>query len=347
MKVLVLHSHNKLSIPHTRDGQLHHFAMIKILSIDGGGIRGIIPAMLLAEIERRTQKPIARLFDLIAGTSTGGILALGLVKPDAAGKPQYSAEKMVALYETEGAKIFSRSLLHEVRAIGHFVEEKYLTDGIEAVLEKYFGQTHLKEALIEIIITSYEIEQNFPFFFKSRRAKMESSYDYPMQQVARATSAAPTYFEVLQLATIDPATYFALIDGGVYANNPAMCGFAEAKTTHPEAEDILMVSLGTGELSRPLLYEKAKTWGLVQWAKPILDVVFHGVNVTVDYQMRQLLPPRNSERRYFRFQTTLPPENNDLDDASPENLRALKILAEALIREQSDTIDMMCQQLRQ
>ncbi len=319
--------------------------LFKILSIDGGGIRGIIPAVLLAEIERRTQKPIAQLFDLIAGTSTGGILALALAKPEVTGKAQYSAERMIALYETEGAKIFSRSLLHEVRALGHFVEEKYLAEGIEAVLEKYFGQTRLKEALTEIIITSYEIEQHFPFFFKSRRAKTDSSYDYPMQQVARATSAAPTYFEVMQLATIDPATYFALIDGGVYANNPAMCGFVEAKSTHPDVDDILLLSLGTGELSRPLLYEKAKNWGLVQWAKPILDVVFHGVNVTVDYQMRQLLPPRHNEKRYFRFQTTLPPENNDLDNASPENLRVLKLLAEEFIRDQSDTIDALCEQL--
>jgi patatin-like phospholipase/acyl hydrolase len=319
--------------------------LFKLLSIDGGGIRGIIPAMLLAEIERRTQKPIAQLFDLVAGTSTGGILALGLVKPDAAGKPQYNAEELIGLYETEGAKIFSRSLLHEVRAVGHFVEEKYLAEGIETVLEHYFEQTRLQEALTEIIITSYEIEKNFPFFFKSRRAKTDSSYDYSMKQVARATSAAPTYFEVLQLETIDPATYFALIDGGVYANNPAMCGFVEAKSTHPEAEDLLVVSLGTGELSRPLLYKEAKDWGLVQWAKPMLDVVFHGVNVTVDYQMRQLLPPRNNEKRYFRFQTTLPPENNDLDNASPENLRALKLLAEELIRDQSDMIDNLCGQL--
>ena len=83
--------------------------VVKVLSIDGGGIRGIIPAMVLMEIERRTQRPIATLFDLVAGTSTGGILALGLAKPNGQGRPEHSAESLLGLYENDGAKIFSRS----------------------------------------------------------------------------------------------------------------------------------------------------------------------------------------------------------------------------------------------
>lgn len=79
---------------------------IKILSIDGGGIRGIIPALILAEIEQRTGKPICQMFDLIAGTSTGGILALGLTRPDDTGQPAYRAEDLVRLYKTEGPVIF-------------------------------------------------------------------------------------------------------------------------------------------------------------------------------------------------------------------------------------------------
>jgi len=109
---------------------------IKILSVDGGGIRGIIPATLLAEIEDRTQKPVSELFQLIAGTSTGGLLALALVKPDENGKPEYSADKIVDLYEKEGEQIFSRSVFHRFRSIGSLIEEKYPVDGIKRVLEK-------------------------------------------------------------------------------------------------------------------------------------------------------------------------------------------------------------------
>src|SRR5215216_5033946 len=92
--------------------------MQKVLSIDGGGIRGIIPAMVLAEIERRTGKRIAEMFDRIAGTSTGGILALGLTKPGQDGGPEYSAKKLIELYETEGGKIFSIPVWHRLHSAG-------------------------------------------------------------------------------------------------------------------------------------------------------------------------------------------------------------------------------------
>ncbi|MCS6954340.1 MAG: CBASS cGAMP-activated phospholipase [Bryobacterales bacterium] len=317
-------------------------APVKILSIDGGGIRGIIPAMVLAEIEERTGRPIARLFDLIAGTSTGGILALGLVKPGPAGRPEHSARKLAALYEKEGQRIFRATLWRRLATAGSLAEEKYSAEGLESVLREYFGEARLRDALTEVIITSYETERRMPFFFKSRHAKTREGYDFPMRLVARATSAAPTYFEPLKLEAASGDDYFSLIDGGVYANNPAMCGYVEARVTHPEADDFLLVSLGTGETTRRLRYEDVKSWGLASWAQPILQVVFDGVSSTVDYQLRQLLGPRNGERRYFRFQTRLDPGCDDMDDASADNVRTLRLLGEKLVRDQQDDLDELC-----
>ncbi|GAB4259505.1 CBASS cGAMP-activated phospholipase [Thermincola ferriacetica] len=318
---------------------------VKILSIDGGGIRGIIPALILAEIEQRTGKPICQMFDLIAGTSTGGILALGLTRPDDTGQPAYRAEDLVRLYKTEGPVIFSRSVWHRIRAMGSIVEEKYPADGIECVLDRYFGTARLKDALTEVLVPSYEIERRVPFFFKSRYAKEKPEYDFPMKTVARATSAAPTYFEPVQIITDDGLDYYALIDGGVFANNPALCAYAEAIRMFPGAEDFVLVSLGTGELTRPLSYEEVKGWGLFRWAQPILNVVFDGVSDTIDYQLQQLLPDRNGQKRYYRFQTRLDEGNDDLDDASNTNLRVLQLLAETLIQGQSREIDRLCERL--
>ena len=318
--------------------------LMKVLSIDGGGIRGIIPAMILTEIEKRTGKPIAELFDLIAGTSTGGILALGLTKPDPSGtKPQYTAEDGIKLYETEGSRIFSRSIWHKIHSVWSVEEEKYPSDGIESVLNEYFGDARLKDARTEVLITSYEIERRIPFFFRSTRARdpQKPGYDFPMWQVARATSAAPTYFEPIKIETDDRSDYYALIDGGVFANNPAMCAFAEAKIMYRDADEFLIVSLGTGELTRPLPYDEAKGWGLRQWAQPIIGVIFDGVSDTVDYQLEQLLPAT----RYFRFQTRLNEGNDDLDDASRTNIRALKLQAEDIIRKKSQDLDNLCRQL--
>ena len=298
--------------------------MVRMLSIDGGGIRGVIPAMVLARIEALTGKAVSELFDLVAGTSTGGILALGLVKPGPAGKPAYTAGQMVSLYEKEGQRIFHRSAAWSVLALGGLAEKKYPSDGVEGVLDEYFGQARLKEALTDVIVTSYETERRIPFFFKSRNARTKPDYDFPMKEVARATSAAPTYFEPLKLEAGSLEEYYSLIDGGVYANNPAMCGYVEARATFPDATDFLVVSLGTGERTLPLPYNEIKGWGLAHWAQPILSVVFDGVSSTVDYQLHTLLPgSAEGRKRYWRFQTPLSGAADAMDDAELENLRSL------------------------
>ncbi|HUI44516.1 MAG TPA: patatin-like phospholipase family protein [Nitrospirota bacterium] len=323
---------------------------IKILSLDGGGIRGIIPAIILAEIEDRTKRPISSLFDLVAGTSTGGILALGLSKPEN-GKPRYSAGELVQFYEDKGEAIFSQSLCHEIRSLKGLIEERYPPDGIEAVLDRYFGATKLSESLTDLFITSYEIERRDPFFFRTTKARKDPAYDYLMKDVARATSAAPTYFQPAkvrsekQAARNDRLNYYTLVDGGMFANNPSMCAFVDAKidmfNKHDE-EDLIMVSIGTGQLSRTLPYPLVQDWGILQWAKPALDVVFDGVSDTIDYQLRQLLPTD----RYYRFQVSLEiMGSDDMDDTSAQNLHELKTIAEELISKEGQTLDRLCAQL--
>lgn len=320
--------------------------MIKILSIDGGGIRGIIPAVVLAEIEKRTARPVARLFDLIAGTSTGGILAVGLSVPKTPSAALYSASQLVDLYAEEGSRIFSRSLLHRVAACGNLRREKYTSAGIEKVLFEYFADSRLRDAATDLLITSYETERSFPFFFRSAIARERADYDFPARDVARATSAAPTYFPPMKLPASTIEGHYTLIDGGVFANNPAACALVEARTTHPEANDFLVVSLGTGELNISLPYQQTKDWGAVRWAMPVLDVVFDGVSRTVDYQLRQLMPDASgSARRYYRFQTTLDGHNHQMDNASPENITALKALATDLVERESPNLDQLCAEL--
>ncbi|MCU0515259.1 MAG: patatin-like phospholipase family protein [Oscillatoria sp. Prado101] len=318
---------------------------IRVLSIDGGGIRGIIPAMIMAVIEARTQKPIAELFDMIAGTSTGGILAMALTKPlEGSQKPEHSAQSLVRLYETEGQRIFPQ---HTLSRLSNLIDEKYSAQGLEAVLEKYLGATYLSEALADILIPSYDIELRRPYFFKSFKAKLDTKRDFPMKKVARATSAAPTYFEPLKLETNDLIDYYALIDGGVVANNPAMSAYVEAKSIYKDATDFLVVSLGTGEMTARLYYDKVKNWGLLEWAQPILNIVFDGSNDAVDYQLKELLSAsEDGKPRYYRFQTSLSADMGDrMDDASPVNIIGLKRLAQEMIDKNSDALEMLCQQL--
>jgi len=133
---------------------------VRILSIDGGGIRGIIPALLLNDLEGRTGARIANLFDLMVGTSTGGILALGLSKPDPSSRehPQYTARQLVELYESHGEKIFPGGSGKVSKVRGVFAP-RYSPSGLETVLTRYFANTKLGEALTNVKIPAYEIEE--------------------------------------------------------------------------------------------------------------------------------------------------------------------------------------------
>lgn len=321
---------------------------VRILSIDGGGIRGIIPCMVLADIERRTGRPIVELFDLIAGSSTGGLVALALTMPGADGKPRGSAYDLVRLYEVEGPNVFSRTVWHKIRAVGNLVEGKYPSAGLENMLEKYFGDLLLSEALVDVMVAAYEIERRRPYFFKSWYAREREDRNFYVKEVLRAATAAPTYFEPARVTAMDKRDYYALIDGAVYLYNPAMSAFAEARMLHPDATEFLVVSIGTGEMTRRLEYDDVKDWGAARWAQPVFNIVCDAQQDAVDYQLRQLLPPgAKGRRRYYRFQTRLDIGNDDMDDASLTNLRTLKHLAEDLILRQRTVLRTLCEYLEE
>ena len=291
---------------------------MKVLAIDGGGIRGLIPALVLAEIERRTGRRIADLVDLIAGTSTGGILACALGKPDS-----LPAAEVASHYLEEGPRIFDRSLLKQITSLGGYLDERYSDTGLVRALERYLGETPMSAATVPLLLTAYDTEARAIHLLRSEGEHSGAT----MVQAAHATSAAPTYFEPVRL---DGAT---LIDGGVFAINPSLCAFAEVGGSLD-----LLLSLGTGEHTRRLPYDKVKDWGQLEWARPLIDVVFDGGQDAVDLQLQALLSDR-----YVRLQTQLDRASDDLDDASERNLALLRQEAETLIA--ATDLDAVCARL--
>lgn len=260
--------------------QIHHKKYIKILSIDGGGIRGIIPAIMLSEIESRTKQPISKTFDMIAGTSTGGIITLYLASPSTETE-KHSAENLVKMYENDGNRIFKRS--KSVFRNIPLLTSKYNSEGIESILKEKFGINSTFESInkanpnLKVIITSYDIINNRPCYFTNyadkfaddnyiinnnlKNLNLKSSSNEQIQfadinsnmklfEIARATSAAPTVFNYYSYKE-NNNKLAAFIDGGMFANNPALVAYFEAKKLQklgvldPDAE-LLIVSLGTG-----------------------------------------------------------------------------------------------------
>lgn len=359
---------------------------INILSIDGGGIRGLIPALILTEIEQRTGKKISEMFELLAGTSTGGIIAVGLnVNDPKTGQP-YAASKIAQLYEENGHRIFQKR--HWIQAVGSLVDESFQHEGLEEVLDAYFGEAELKNSKTGLLITAYDIVRRKPFYFISREAQLHPHHEnFRMRDIARATSAAPTYFEP-HLINNGHYSQLALVDGGVFANNPAMLAYTEAinlkrwkdyqsATTNassargisaqdsfseinerdfsaglpeylaPEhAPDFFMLSLGTGQTMRPYPYQEAKNWGLIGWARPVVDILMQGVSESVDYQMQYVLPPtRDGKRHYYRLSPNIPENNSEMSDVSEANMDTLKSIALAFIEEHDGVIQEICHAL--
>ena len=290
-----------------------------MLSIDGGGIRGIIPAMVLAELEQRAERPARELFDLAAGTSTGGIIACAL----ATGRP---ASEIVRLYLDEGPEIFHRTVGRRLTTGDGLLDERYADDALESALDAYLGTATLGDAQLDVLITAYDLHARETVFFKSWRPEWR---DVLMRDAARATAAAPTYFEPLLLGQR------SLVDGGVFATNPAMCAYAEAaRLEEAPAEPPVVVSLGTGRLTKRIEHEDAAGWGQLGWVRPVIDVVFDGVAATVDYQLDHLLGDR-----HHRFQVVLDRASDALDDASAGNLALLQEHALELIATRSGDLD--------
>lgn len=308
---------------------------VRVLTIDGGGIRGLIPALVLAEVERRTGRPTAELFDFMAGTSTGGLLACGLTRPGADGRPRFSAAELADLYVTEGPRIFRRGLLKQIFSVGGLIDERYEDDGLEDAVQRYLGDTWLSEALVPVFITAYDIERRAAVFFRTTRAVNDPADDFRMADAARATAAAPTYFEPARVTNRLGNRTHALVDGGVFATNPGMTAYAEL--ARGEQEITIMASLGTGSSTRAYAYEDVRWWGQLEWARPLIDVVFDGIADTTEFELATLLGPR-----YVRLQTALTTASPDLDDAREDNLAALRGEAERLIAERSADIDAVC-----
>jgi patatin-like phospholipase/acyl hydrolase len=328
----------------------------RILTIDGGGIRGLIPARILVSLERKLQQRsgreearIADFFDLIAGTSTGGLITCLLLAPGENGwSSAFSAQDIVDLYLDHGAEIFSASLSKRIRSLGGLRDERYDATGLERLIDERMGNLWLSQLIKPCLITAYDVTRRRAKFFTQHDARNDDK-DYPIKVVARATSAAPTYFEAMPGE--NGRTPYAYVDGGLFANNPAMCAYVEAYRKlagKPTAENMVILSLGTGQITKSYPYQSVKDWGMVQWVGPLIDIMMASVSETVDYQMQQLFTAHGRRDSYLRLQPTIATNDSELaelDNVSPANLDRLRALGVQLADEYEPQLDALVEML--
>ncbi|MBE9200151.1 MULTISPECIES: patatin-like phospholipase family protein [unclassified Nodularia (in: cyanobacteria)] len=375
----------------------------RILSLDGGGIRGVIGATMLAAIEKKLNQPLNKSFDLIAGTSTGSILAAGI----AAG---LTSKEIIEIYKDNGSIIFpykSRFSLQRLPLLLKYglSAPKYSDDGLAKVLRDTLGQTKLLDISDPLLlIVAYDTITRESIVFKSWRE--DPSYgNVPLWEACLCSSSAPTFFPAhkldkringtAQCATGDTITLceqgssinniyndaqiritsgagqgqtrsikkyegtkrralinspwenipdhtssysiksiYSAIDGAVAANNPSSCAVAEALRLGHKIEDISVLSIGTGNLTRIIPFEKAQSWGLIQWAQPIISVLLDASSNVNEYITNKIIQERVL-RLQFKLDRELTgkPLNDDIDDVSQENINNLIEAAEVYIQQ--------------
>lgn len=334
--------------------------VVTVLSVDGGGVRGLIPALIVEDLFRRIRfidaeaarrTPFRRrrvsdslhpqnVFDLFAGTSTGALLALGFAKR----KPMKPSD-LVEIYRRYAATIFPVNRFTSIRAMRQAFAEKYDAAPLESVLAGLFGDDRLSECAANVLVAAYDTANRGPFFFKhyadatlkrnaTLRKKEDKPEDFLLRDVARATSAAPTYFVPASVRSFE-GTERSLLDGGLVANNPALAAYVEARKIAPDARRYVIVSLGTGRNGRRFTHKTIAKWGYIDWVSPVhgvpmLSFMSDGQSKVVAHTLKNL--PRVA---YYRFNADITAVAEEMDDARPRNMRRVEEMARAIIRENS------------
>ncbi|MCL7024015.1 hypothetical protein MKW94_000950 [Papaver nudicaule] len=349
----------------TKNIPLVHGDKITVLSIDGGGIRGIIPGTILAFLESKLQEldgkdaRIADYFDVIAGTSTGGLITAMLTVPDQHKRPLFMAKDVTPFYLKHCPKIFpqstkSRVVYPMVKMMGALVGPKYDGKYLRKLLRKMLGDRRLKETLTHVIIPTFDIKLLQPVIFSSFEVQTDVSKNALLSDICVSTSSAPTYFPAHYFETKDAegnVREFHLVDGGVAANNPSLLAVKPVGEKPPEELDLpaervldytrfIVISLGTGSSKMAKKYNSkmAAKWGMFGWlvskgGSPLIDSFMSASGDMVDLHMSYIFRSSRCEDNYLRIQDdSLSGDASSTDRATKKNLEMLVKIGERLLK---------------
>lgn len=331
---------------------------IRVLTIDGGGILGIVPAMILQALERKIRHhandPDAKIvdyFDFVAGTSTGGIIAALLLMPDKQDpkRPRYSTTDIVGFYRDKGPDIFRTSWwLKALGGVG-LLRNRYSVDHLESLLLHYLEETKLNQLIKPSLIPAYNLEKASTCFFCSHNHidGIVPERNFLLRDICRATSAAPSYFKAAAFTSDSQETHVC-VDGGVFANNPTLCTIAEVGKTDKNYTPINMnlLSLGTGKLRATSLSPSFLKRITLLNIPTLISIMMDGVAETTDYITHNLFNNLGVEDQYLRLE----PEMTDgrvrqMDNASPKNIQKLQEITEEFLQKNDQKLEKWAQRL--
>jgi len=340
----------------------HKKRIFTVLSIDGGGVRGVIPARILQEIEERAGKPIVELFDLVGGTSTGAIIGGCLLAPDPKNpsKPRYTAKETLSFYHKLAGKVFPEMRFKGIRKLssGALYDPKPLEDGLKA----HFGELKMKDMLTHFLIPVADIKNFQPVWITHLKGQKDNSKEgwdsMPLRDAIRAATSAPTYFPARYYETTpneetpDVKYRHALIDGGFFGGNAMQHLLAQAQKMAPPDAEIIVVHIGTGSVENSMSPEEFNAHGPLGLISNANGNIL--MSLVIKMSIRDCENDMRDEigERFFNFDDSIVPKKNpdgpsiSMDDAREDNLKRLEKHAEKIIKDHSSEIDRLCSVLK-
>ncbi len=328
----------------------HSLKTVRILSIDGGGVRGGAAARILQHFEEELGHSISDTFHLVGGTSAGGIISTFLTTPIEPGstQPKYSAAELVSILQERSADMFVPRYISCSGLFG----PKYRTDCFRSVLSEYLGHDTVDNVTTPTAVVTYDLV----------RQKLKTITSWNKKEIftkitaINSTAAAATYFEPCYAIPVDNSRrVYELSDGGTGANNPTLCLITKAMELYPDADSFEIVSIGSGRAEKPLSYQIMKDAGLMQWAPHLTRLFMTGETSKDDAFLTEAFLPHTDSQgnshsafsgHYSRWNPTLRPENTRLDNTNSENLRALVAAADLHVESRRPEFNEVVERLR-
>lgn len=324
---------------------------VRILSIDGGGMRGIIPAAILAYLETKIQEyskrptaHIADCFDFIAGTSTGSITAACMLLPNEKGKTKYSMNNIVDFYIRLGPEIFNIPKRYKFKTLWGFTGPLIPEENVEKTYLHIFGHHKLKDLVKPVLFPAYDIDKKEVIIYTSSD-KAHKYGDFFIKDIIRGTTAVPFIFRPGYFRNgVDIHT---IIDGGLIANNPSIITMIEAYKNGYSPNDMIFISLGTGVSKHLYRYKfsEAKQWGKIKWFLPLIDIVKSANIDTTSYTLEKVFDHHHVANNYFRINPSIQYASRNQYDYSKENIQNLLKDAEDYIEENKEYLDEIARNL--
>jgi uncharacterized protein len=333
---------------------------IRVLAIDGGGVRGIIPAVVLEHIENKiieiTGNPNVRIsdfLDFVSGTSTGSIISAMVVTPNEDGKPAYKMEDVVQAYFDLASVVFKKNFWRDVKTLWGVFGPRYDVKNIDNQLLIKFDHWKMKDLLLPCCFTGYDTDKRKPIIYTNK--DQASKYgDFYIKDIVRGSTSIPSAFCPAYFRNGSDVN--TIVDGGVFANNPSMVAYTEVakteyikknkKNEYVTPEHVLFLSFGTGMATlTPYPYKKIKKWGMLRWFFPVLNILLQGVSKVTNYEMDVMFRSHKVSENYARINPPIILGDSSGQNGSLENMKHLHQDAKNYIAANRDFLDNIAQEL--